>query len=59
MYTASTAGISVNAVSAFYHDHLLVPDHRVEEAFGLLQGMSVPATGSTLLAERDDDGDRS
>ena len=53
------AGISVNAVSAFYHDHLFVPDHRVEEAFGLLQGMSVPATGSTLLAERDDDGDRS
>jgi uncharacterized protein len=51
------AGISVNAVSAFYHDHLFVPDHRVEEAFGLLQGMSAPAPGPTLPADRDDDGD--
>jgi hypothetical protein len=34
------AGISVNAVSAFYHDHLFVPDHRAEEALRLLQEMS-------------------
>jgi hypothetical protein len=34
------AGIAVNAVSAFYHDHLFVPEHRAEEAFGLLQNMS-------------------
>ena len=26
------AGIAVNAVSAFYHDHLFVPEHRADEA---------------------------
>ena len=39
------AGISVNAVSAFYHDHLFVPDHRANEALALLQNMSVPKAG--------------
>ena len=34
------AGISVNAVSAFYHDHLFVPEHRADEALQLLQNMS-------------------
>jgi hypothetical protein len=34
------AGISVNAVSAFYHDHLFVPEHRADEALSLLQNMS-------------------
>jgi len=34
------AGISVNAVSAYYHDHLFVPEHRADEALRLLQGMS-------------------
>jgi uncharacterized protein len=34
------AGISVNAVSAFYHDHLFVPEHRADEALALLQNMS-------------------
>jgi len=34
------AGISVNAVSAFYHDHLFVPEHRASEALHLLQNMS-------------------
>jgi hypothetical protein len=33
------AGISVNAVSAFYHDHLFVPEHRASEALCLLQQM--------------------
>ncbi|MEH2499464.1 hypothetical protein V1294_005943 [Bradyrhizobium sp. AZCC 1678] len=33
------AGISVNAVSAFYHDHLFVPEHRASEALHLLQNM--------------------
>lgn len=33
------AGIGVNAVSAFYHDHLFVPQHRAEEALARLQEM--------------------
>ena len=37
------AGISVNAVSAFHHDHLFVPQHRADEALQLLQNMSGPA----------------
>jgi hypothetical protein len=37
------AGISVNAVSAFYHDHLFVPEHRAEEALDHLQNMSKQA----------------
>ena len=34
------AGISVNAVSAYYHDHLFVPEHRAAEALNLLQAMA-------------------
>ena len=34
------AGISVNAVSAFHHDHLLVPVHRADEALAVLRSMS-------------------
>ena len=34
------AGISVNAVSAFYHDHLFVPVERAEEAQRLLQRLA-------------------
>jgi hypothetical protein len=34
------AGISVNAVSAFYHDHLFVPVERAEEALVLLQKLA-------------------
>ncbi|CAN7721234.1 ACT domain-containing protein [Bradyrhizobium sp. LjRoot220] len=37
----ANAGISVNAVSAYYHDHLFVPEHRAEEALQILQGMSL------------------
>jgi hypothetical protein len=37
------AGISVNAVSAFYHDHLFVPEHRADDALQLLQNMSEDA----------------
>ena len=33
------AGISVNAVSAFYHDHLFVPEDRADEALRLLTNM--------------------
>lgn len=34
------AGISVNAVSAFYHDHLFVPADRADEALAILQEIS-------------------
>jgi hypothetical protein len=34
------AGISVNAVSAFYHDHLFVPVDRAEEAMRILRGLA-------------------
>ncbi|OKO81125.1 ribonuclease H [Bradyrhizobium sp. NAS80.1] len=33
------AGISVNAVSAFYHDHLFVPADRADEAIAVLQAI--------------------
>ena len=36
------AGISVNAVSGFYHDHLFVPVQRADDALGLLRNMSAP-----------------
>jgi uncharacterized protein len=40
--TASLAevGISVNAVSAFYHDHLFVPVERAEDALRLLRSLA-------------------
>lgn len=34
------AGISVNAVSAFHHDHLFVPADRVDDAMAALQTLS-------------------
>jgi len=36
------AGISVNAVSAFYHDHLFVPYGRENEVVSLLSKLSNP-----------------
>ncbi len=33
------AGISVNPVSAYYHDHLFVPEHRAAKALRLLLTM--------------------
>ena len=36
----AAAGISVNAVSAFHHDHLFVPADRADEAMALLRDMS-------------------
>jgi hypothetical protein len=32
-------GISINAVSAYYHDHMFVPIERAEEAMAVLQGL--------------------
>jgi uncharacterized protein len=40
------AGISMNAVSAYYHDHLFVPEHRANEALRLLQNMSDPGSAA-------------
>ncbi|UDL87486.1 ACT domain-containing protein [Mesorhizobium sp. PAMC28654] len=37
----ATAGMGVNPVSAFYHDHLFVPADRAEDAMELLQGLAV------------------
>ena len=34
------AGISVNTVSAYYHDHLFVPSDRAEDALRLLEEIS-------------------
>lgn len=34
------AGISVNTVSTFYHDHLFVPKDRVDETLTLLKNLS-------------------
>ena len=36
----AAAGISVNAVSAFHHDHLFVPVDRADEAMALLHDMN-------------------
>ncbi|TVQ08663.1 MAG: ACT domain-containing protein [Leptolyngbya sp. DLM2.Bin27] len=36
-------GISVNPVSAFYHDHLFVPVRDAERAIALLQSLTDPA----------------
>jgi hypothetical protein len=33
------AGISVNAVSAYHHDHLFVPEHKAAEAVNVLLAM--------------------
>ena len=40
------ADISMNAVSAFHHDHSLVPEHRADEALPLLQLTSDQALGA-------------
>lgn len=36
----ATAGMGVNPVSAFYHDHLFVPADRAEEAMEMLRGLA-------------------
>jgi hypothetical protein len=39
----AAAGISVNAVSAFFHDHLFVPVGRAEETVEILCRMAAAA----------------
>lgn len=36
----ATAGISVNAISAYYHDHLFVPCDRANDAMACLQTLT-------------------
>ena len=36
----AAAGMGVNPVSAFYHDHLFVPVDRAEEAMAILEGLA-------------------
>jgi uncharacterized protein len=36
----AAAGISVNAVSAFHHDHLFIPADRADDAMAVLQALS-------------------
>jgi uncharacterized protein len=38
----AAAGISANAASAFYHDHLFVPVERAEEAVTILKQLAQP-----------------
>lgn len=39
------SGISVNVVSAFYHDHLFIPYQRVDEVVSLLTALSNSSKG--------------
>ncbi|ESZ05322.1 MULTISPECIES: ACT domain-containing protein [unclassified Mesorhizobium] len=41
----AAAGMGVNPVSAFYHDHLFVPAERVEEAMELLRQLAKDNAG--------------
>ncbi|MET2830094.1 ACT domain-containing protein [Mesorhizobium shangrilense] len=41
----ATAGMGVNPVSAFYHDHLFVPADRAEEAMELLRELAEDSAG--------------
>lgn len=38
--TLATSAIPTNCVSAFYHDHLFVPEHRADEALRALHQLS-------------------
>lgn len=42
----SSAGIACNAVAAFHHDHLFVPEARAEEALQILRGITSDAPDS-------------
>ncbi|TPI12644.1 ACT domain-containing protein [Mesorhizobium sp. B4-1-1] len=41
----AAAGMGVNPVSAFYHDHLFVPVERAEEALAILQRLAAESGG--------------
>jgi uncharacterized protein len=48
----AAAGISVNAVSAVYHDHLFVAPGRAEEACGILRDLMVNRAEQTSPGHR-------
>ena len=39
----AAAGMGVNPVAGFYHDHLFVPEDRAEEAMAVLRGIAAEA----------------
>jgi hypothetical protein len=39
----AAAGIGVNPVSAYFHDHLFVPAERADETLSLLRGIASKA----------------
>lgn len=41
----AAAGIGVNPVSAFYHDHLFVPADRADEAMDMLRKLAAESAG--------------
>jgi len=41
----AAAGMGVNPVSAFYHDHLFVPAERAEEALAILRDLAAESGG--------------
>ena len=41
--TLAKAGIGVNVVSAYYHDHLFVPEEKAEETLRILKELSSSA----------------
>lgn len=45
------AGISVNAVSAYYHDHLFVPEEKKEEAMRVLRKLSTKYFSRTFIKQ--------
>lgn len=48
----AAAGISVNPVSAHFHDHLFIPREKAEEAMRILQNLSSTEYLDELLAEQ-------
>ncbi|MEX0406187.1 ACT domain-containing protein [Aquibium sp. LZ166] len=44
----AAAGIGVNPVSAFHHDHLFVPSDRAEDALAILSGIAAEAQAGAI-----------
>ncbi|MEO0360582.1 MAG: ACT domain-containing protein [Pseudomonadota bacterium] len=41
----AAAGMGVNSVAGFHHDHLFVPEERAADAMAILRGLSAEAAG--------------